>query len=217
MRAAAIVRASLAACVAGCLAKPPPPAAGRPFPDAPFVGADGGAADGGGADGGGGPHNVMFVTSAVFHPPLAAAVANGFCTQGANEHGHPGSFVAWMSYESTGMRAIDQLRTPGGGHWVRTDGALFANSADEIVEGMIANPPQYDEMGNDVLASDPSVEVATGTTAAGDIEIQRNGDCMNNAIEVGVPGATDSTWTEYGYSPCMGVTSLRLYCFGVGP
>jgi len=198
----------------GCLSKPPPP--GGAAPDGAVLG-DGAVRSDGATDDGGAPRNLMFVTSLDFGPPWTVQNTDQFCGQVAMQGHQLGNYIAWLSFESSMMNAADRLRAlPYALNWHRTDGTLFAATVDDIISGMLANPPRFDENGQDVILADPNVNVATGTTATGGIEPGNDAGCSGGNIEIGSPAnVPKGAWTEYGHVGCA-ATNLRLYCFSFG-
>lgn len=200
--------------VAGCLQKPPPPAQGT-SDDAHVADGQGPSGDVGQSDGMGTAHNVMFVTSHVFGPPWVSNEADQFCGSVAGQAHLLGNYVAWLSF-ATGVSAATRLRSlPYAQDWYRTDGRLFAATVDDIITGALASPPRIDENNHDAYAADPTMQVATGTTAHGETEAGPDATCTNGKIEIGSPADTTSRWTEAGYSDCSAM-ALRLYCFSFG-
>ena len=202
------------AAVAACLSKPGPPGAGLPG-DASGI-SDGGGGDGVGPVGDAQPtRNYVFVTSALFHPPQSALAADGVCTAAATAGHRVGYYVAWLSFEGSGLDAQNRVRDTSGHDWYTTEDTPFAANIDDVVGGMLSDAPKYDEFGVDATIATPGVEVATGTTAQGNIDVMFDADCTAGSIAVGLPGHTDAAWTEYGVVPCA-TNGLRLYCFGYG-
>jgi len=156
------------------------------------------------------------VTSGTFtFPPTSLSQYDMACGTAAQNAHVPGSYVAWLSDSSTNI--ADRIRgLPFASHWRRTDGVPFANTIDDIALGTLLSEPRIDEFGQDAVMADPSLQVGTGTTALGKIEVGFDALCSAGNIEVGMPAMAPSKgWTESGYLPC-GSAVVRLYCFSFG-
>ena len=157
--------------------------------------------------------NIMFVTSRRYPPrfqPLEDADAK--CNDAADAAGLPGDYRAWLS--TAAIYARDRLAGARG--WVRTDGAPFADTVDDLVAGRIFNPPMFDEFGHEVRSGDTDV-VATGTdptgyNSPGNTCNEWANDQAGNVL-YGTTDGTTGVWTSFFISSCG--TPMRLYCFGV--
>jgi hypothetical protein len=157
--------------------------------------------------------NFIFVTSerfnTTFRPP---EVADTKCNQAARAAGLPGDFRAWLSTSSRDAR--DKLEGARG--WIRTDGAPFADTVDDVVSGRIFNPPLLDERGHPVPTG-PEDLVATGTDYQGLNFADANcHDWQHDIASQAAGGYADATtdrWTYADLEACG--YPMRLYCFGV--
>jgi hypothetical protein len=162
-----------------------------------------------GADGAIAIPNYAFVTSATAPAVFQSLdAADQICATAAAASQLPGRFRAWLSTTTT--NAIDRLQGARG--WIRTDGAPFADTLDDIGAGRIFNPLRLDERGAIV-----SGIVLTGTDVAG--RAQPTSDCndwSDGATGDAVAGTTEGTtsvWTSVTTIRCS--DPARLYCFGV--
>ena len=119
--------------------------------------------------------------------------------------------MAWLSTGT--VDAKDRLTEPEGA-FVRTDGAVIANSVSDLVDGTLDNPINLDEDG--ALHETPA---RTGTRADG---TATGSDCSgwtsNEGSFVstfGLPGETDESWTNEAVDTCGGLSTF--YCFETRP
>jgi hypothetical protein len=147
----------------------------------------------------------VFVTSAAY----TAWTVAGKCQAAADSMGLGGSWLPWLSYEtSSGSRqnAIDSIM--GTGPWYLLDGSVaFANHAQLATTPSV--PIQMTERGTLLAASDASVW--TGTLTGG----QASGaDCYAWTDSTnGTIGRADSTdnWTLF--ASVQGSDTEHIYCF----
>lgn len=157
-----------------------------------------------------GEPNVVFVTSESM--PVGSigglAGADEICAQRANDANLPGTYVAWLSDSKTD--AVERLAGARG--WVRTDGLVFADRVEDIVEGNIYNPIYLDETGTPVGSNVVTGTVAGGTASADTCAdwTSSNGDEM---FHRGVSHHVHPSWTSRQGIPCS--QNARLYCFGI--
>jgi hypothetical protein len=212
----------LAIALSGCFLKPGPPGiageagAGDDVP--PGGGPDGRPPDGGSLDVTGSRANYVFVTSAPI-TLLGGAMANqnlnradSLCNQSAVNAQLFGHYLAWMS-DSTVSGAADRLRAKLARGWITPTNVPVADTVDDIVASptRMFNTPRIDEHMVDAVASNPGLEVATGTDANGMGDIA-NSMCFSGSIRVGRPAAL-AGWTDATVELCS-TTTLRVYCFG---
>ena len=96
--------------------------------------------------------NLAFVTSGAHAGAFKAAVdpdgldgANRFCQQTAGAAGIAGTYVAFMSNNTSARNATDQLA--GGRGWVRTDGAIVYRTLADVAAGTQFHAIDLDEHG----------------------------------------------------------------------
>jgi hypothetical protein len=157
--------------------------------------------------------NFIFVTSERFNTTFRPAeVADTKCDEAARAAGLPGDYRAWLSTASRNARE----KLVGARGWIRTDGAPFVDTVDDLVSGRIFNPPLLDERGK-VVPTGPGDIVATGTDEAGDHVPGNNCHDWQNDIGSHAAGgyadATTGGWTSSDWEDCG--YPMRLYCFGV--
>lgn len=157
--------------------------------------------------------NYVFVSSQTLEV-TESVVEEGdlLCNELAQAAGLPGTFVAWLSSESTDARdrlRLDNVTAQG---WIRPDGRPFANTVGELVLGAIFYPPVLDETGAHVGA----VSVMTGTGGSGTRSDRCAGWTDTTAKDRYLIGQADSgfdRWTDDGLAACD--IPNRVYCFGV--
>jgi len=157
--------------------------------------------------------NVVFVTSTKLPQTFGAdfSGADSICMQRAAAANLPGTFVAFLSNDTT--RAVDRLAGSRG--WVRRDGVPVVDAPADLFLGKILNPIILDENGLMVV---PGTAVWTGTDSLGDAL----GTCSNWQDATAAASATYGTAGD-GYPfftasasdfLCDGVAAL--YCFEIG-
>ncbi len=136
------------------------------------------------------------------------AGADEICSQHASDANLRGTYVAWLS--DSKIDAVERLAGARG--WVRTDGLVFADSVEDIVDGDIFNPIYLDETGAPVRSN-----VVTGTEEGGTASPATCADwTASTGVESfhrGVSHHVYPSWTSRQRIPCS--QNARLYCFGI--
>ena len=153
--------------------------------------------------------NVAFVTSDTTSGGFQSLdAADQICATAAGAAHLSGTFRAWLSTSATDAR--DRLQGARG--WIRPDGAPFADTVEDILEGRIFNALSVDENG-----AATSGLVITGTAANGRNDVAFDcSDWSDGVIGKAIVGTTDGTtgvWTYFTTISCG--APARLYCFGV--
>jgi hypothetical protein len=153
--------------------------------------------------------NYVFVTSAKVSPVFETVdAADAICGNAASAVPLPGHFRAWLS--TSEIDARDRLQGARG--WIRTDGAPFADTVEDVTLGRLFHPASLDEHG-----SPTSGLVVTGTGVDGRADATRLcDDWSGGASGTAIAGTTDGTtgvWTSFTTIPCG--EEARLYCFGI--
>ena len=187
----------------GCLFKPSPPPAPMPAPadGRPQIDA-----------------NIVFVTSQPVVPSQLGGLgpADALCTMLAMQKGLPGQYVAWLS--TAGIDAKDRLGGARG--WVRPDGLPFADTADDLLAGIIYYPAMLDESGHAVAG--PGDFVVTGTGNDGKAVEDGTGNVLTctdwtadtgHGAAAGITIGSTGRWTFTTTASCN--QAARLYCFEV--
>jgi hypothetical protein len=183
---------------------------------------DAGGDDGAVADAGAGadapepdaplPNNFVFVTSSTHTGALGGLNgADAVCAARAQEAGLPGTYVAWLSTESTD--AIDRLGTARG--WVRPDGKPFVDRLEDLVEGRILFPPRLDETGTDLLV-EAIWTASRGTGVFLPDQTSCGGWTSSDPSSTARVGSSDGgfvSWTTASSDPCS--VQNHLLCFGI--
>ena len=160
---------------------------------------------------------IVFVSSATYSGNLGGiAGADAKCQELASAAGLSGTYMAWLSDSAT--YAAERL-THSAGRYVRTDGAGIAFGWEDLIDGTIMNPINFDESGHLI---GPTDYVWTGTRDDGTL-IDPSMTCANwtsgsygiNGI-VGNKTMTDTCWTDFR---CIGWylstacgSPGRIYC-----
>jgi hypothetical protein len=136
------------------------------------------------------------------------------CNQLAASNGLGGSWVPWLSVNSTNStnQSIHAGNTIPNVPYVRLDGIMVANDKQDLLDGTIDNPINIDETG---ILNNNAWAVMTGTNAQG---MATGYDCngwtdgsFNYLTTQGGPKNTNSSWTDYGPGFCLFHRSF--YCF----
>lgn len=155
--------------------------------------------------------------------------ADGICQARAEAAGLSGTFVAWLSDDSSdaycranGLNGkkddnCGETELPtGAGPWFRTDGKPFSGSINELVDSsMIYCPVRADEFGS---VHDASYLYWTGTrengTLVGDNCSNWSDSTSPETINLGNTTATVHRFTEGSHMSC--INSARLLCLEIG-
>ena len=161
------------------------------------------------------PSQFVFVTDGSFTGNLGGVSgAHSKCRNEATAAGLPGRYLAWISDPGSPSSSFTKPSFP----YVRIDGALIANSWNDLV-----NASQQRILDNPItttatLQTVAAANVWTGTTATGAREFffdTRCGRWTNSDGDFGVGGVTsrvDARWTDLSQTSCT--IPSRLYCFG---
>ncbi len=158
--------------------------------------------------------NIVFKTSARY-TGYALGGLNGAdekCQAAALSAGLSGTYKAWLS--DININARDRLNHSTQ-PYVRTDGVVVAANWDDLVDGTIMAPINFNEFGQDIDFSPPPF---MWTFTQNDGTFANGGSCEdsnNPSAEglVGDPRSIDSTWTSSSLNACSVVIN-GLYCIG---
>lgn len=163
-------------------------------PDPPGIAGEAGAGDDADLTGDGGPPraNYVFFTSGTFTPntPQTNLMrADAMCNLAAMQampqrYGH---YVAWLSGNGVGEAAIDRLRAHHPRGWKLVNGELFADTVDDLANGILLGALHLDENGVDIAPGTNLVQVATGSDQHGGDIIGADVACSQGKIEIGDP------------------------------
>jgi hypothetical protein len=183
--------------------------------------ADGGAADSpaesdsSAADAATGAKRLVFLTSERFNGSLGGiAGADNRCNRLAADAGIDGSFVAWLSSETTG--AASRIQNPER-EIVLRNGTTVAASLADLGTGGPRRPIVIDEKNQPVAAAACGGDrVWTNALGDGGVGIpERNCDEWSNVIATGFAGEVGGlgqAWTAGCPDQACG-ENARLYCF----
>jgi hypothetical protein len=150
------------------------------------------------------------------------AAADKLCQSAAKELPNPEEFIAWLSDADndaicrvlglTGKRGTNNCglgTLPASGPWVRSDGLLVAESASQLVSGILAAPILLDEKGAHLA----SARAWTGTDYDGKLWIGQH--CSNWASDaatgsMGIASSIAFSWTRFTAPKCS--NTARLIC-----
>lgn len=155
---------------------------------------------------------TAFVTSTAYDGDLGGiAGADAKCAAAASAGSLSGTYFAWIS-----DGVIDpESRFSRIKEWRRTDGATIADSWNDLTDGTLDVPIQYDEFGSIVASADVWTNVDTAGVARN--AVHHCGAWTTNAVLTGRFGRADGTTTTTQWTDGSGVRScnlsLRLYCF----
>ena len=185
------------------------------------------------------PERIAFVTSQVFDGDLGGiAAADAQCQSLAAGAGLPGSYQAWLC--DGALAPADRLPVFNG-DYVRTDGQLVASNSADLMNGLLTNPINVDENGNDLsshpvaaawsyVASDGTCSVVTYPSPGGGPcppATSCSSLCANNPMVsgggwttmdtqaqglIGNINSTTGNWTDANQFACDNLA--RIYCIG---
>lgn len=160
--------------------------------------------------------NYAFVSSEAILPGDLGGLdgADQFCQDLADGAGLGGTYVAWLSTNTTDAKN----RLAGARNWVRVDGRPFAAAVGDLTAGGVMYPLRVDETGADA----PDERVMTATDATGiKINDSEFGSCQNwtssnpnTKTSGGVSDSGDETWTAWPGLELNCGTAYRIYCLG---
>ena len=158
--------------------------------------------------------NIVFLTSSQHSPASLGGLtgADAICAMRANEAGLTGTFVAWLSTST--VNAVDRLAGARG--WMRTDGAMVADTPADLAANKLVYAITLDENGIDRAAgigTNPGYVLTA--TDGGTLDFSDCGNFMSTAgtTELGTPFSTHFGWSARATLPCD--TTSRLYCFQI--
>jgi hypothetical protein len=161
--------------------------------------------------------NYVFVTSTTYPNGNLGGIdgADELCRKRALAGGLPGAatpgvYRAWLS--TSAVNAVSRLGTARG--FIRVDGQPFADTRQQLLDGIIYHAPSVDESGNNLLGA----RVATSTNEVGQgVSVYTCKDWTDGSASqyflVGDNAGSTGCWTSYGGTPTCDVP-FRLYCFG---
>jgi hypothetical protein len=133
----------------------------------------------------------------------ALASADARCRMDANSSKDPAlqvlkgrTWKAWLS--NSAMFAIDRIEQSAALTWIRADGAVIFPTSADITGGAPLVP--IDISGRNVWTGDMKLSCGDWTDAGGSVAVY------------GTSNATDETWTNAGFAPCLNMR-FSLYCF----
>lgn len=148
----------------------------------------------------------VFVSSATYYGALGGlGGADAKCNQLAQAASLPGTFVAWLSTDTT----FAKDRVTGLGPW-----SLVGQSDVAVSKGELTNPPLSLPIRRDERGSEVTGLVWTGTSPSGTFF---EGDCTDWTSDdrgragIGDSAADGAAWTAATTSSCT--ARRRLYCF----
>ncbi len=160
-----------------------------------------------GTDGGAITNNVVFVTSGTLLVPATSAdiltAGDALCATAATSGHLPGTFVAWLSTQTTSARD----RLAGAHGFVRPDGKPFGDTITDILAGTMYYPPDLDEHGAFLSAN-----VATGVDNDGTLGMTCDSH-PNDTTWIGLSDSTTGHWSHNDDEPCS--IRYHLYCFQI--
>ncbi|HEY8077991.1 MAG TPA: hypothetical protein VIF62_27885 [Labilithrix sp.] len=169
---------------------------------------DGAPADAHDAEAGRRSTHLVFITEGAFDTFSvgSATHADDACANEALMDALSGTFRAWLSdgVSSPKTRFVED------GPWRRHDGMLVAADLASLESGVLQNPINQDGVGNNVTAAVWTGTVTNGTASGNDCKSWTSTDFADVA-SIGVPTATDATWTNAGTDACS--NKHHLYCF----
>jgi hypothetical protein len=172
-----------------------------------------GSNDAGATDAGREKERYVFATISTFPAYLgpsaiaALASADARCQIDANSSKDPAlqvlkgrTWKAWLS--NSAMFAIDRIEQSAALKWIRADGAVIFPTSADITGGAPLVP--IDISGRNVWTGDMKLSCGDWTDAGGSVAVY------------GTSNATDETWTNAGFAPCLNMR-FSLYCFETRP
>lgn len=155
------------------------------------------------------PPNYVFITSDVFPGSFGGiGLANAACEQAAAGK-LPGTFIALLGTTGTDYNAFDLLQNSRG--WIRSDGAIVANSAIDFTNGNLRNAIVLDE--NKMRPE--ATQIWTGLDATGSPTAN---DCAAFSTTTGISTIGDTsaaaTTLTVGQAACTASTHLLCISFG---
>jgi hypothetical protein len=168
-----------------------------------------------------GVHNIVFVSASRVHIGELGGLAgaDAFCQAEAQSAGLPGTYVAWLSTDSSD--AIDRLESPEGvpaEGWVRPDGLPVFVDRGDVATFRLRYRLGLDQFSREL----ESPFVATNTWAEGkalpESLVDATGTCYgltstDGLLRTGSSASVGAEWTTYGFEGCS--RGFHLYCFGV--
>lgn len=157
---------------------------------------------------------IVFVTSQTFSGDLNGLDgADAKCQDAAMAAGLTGQFKAWVG---TGSLYPENRFIAYEGVYRRTDGQIIANSWDDLVDGSLIKPIQYDEYGAKITSGN----VWTNVDFDGGWVSDEHCGFWDNTLQLSFPyfgnlTSTAASWTKFGNDKNCS-TKLHLYCFAQG-
>jgi len=157
--------------------------------------------------------NIVFKTSARYtgYDLGGLSGADDKCQLAATNANLPGNYKAWLSDNNTNARdRLNHSTQP----YVRTDGAVVATNWDDLVDGTILAPINFNEFGQDIdFSPPPYMWTFTQSDGAFDGGVSCDDPNIPSQGLVGNPRSIDSTWTDSSLNACSTVIN-GLYCIG---
>lgn len=155
--------------------------------------------------------NIVFVSSQTYATTLGSAAAydaqcNVLATAAGLNNGTNDAFIAWISDSSSD--AVGRLGAARG--FVRTDGALVADTVADLTAGKLFHPILLDENGGKIFTATGPM---TGTLPSGLVSSFTCGNWTNEiaTTTVGLLQAGPQAWSSFSAGSCG--NAFRVYCF----